>query len=69
MINHSYYTHIKWDMQWGELLVAACDLSSKIYGVQAKFESIGSPHWKLPELFFEKKGLIPSLQQLLAKCL
>jgi len=27
--------------------------------------TIGSPHWKLPELFFEKKELIPSLQQLI----
>jgi hypothetical protein len=25
----------------------------------------GSPHWKDSELFFEKKSLIPALQQLL----
>lgn len=29
------------------------------------FEEIGSPHWKHSELFFEKKGLIPALQQLI----
>jgi len=29
---------------------------------------IGSPHWKHSELFFEKKALIPVLQQLLATC-
>jgi hypothetical protein len=27
---------------------------------------VGSPHWKHSELVFEKKGLIPALQQLLA---
>jgi len=27
--------------------------------------NVGSPHWKLPELFFEKKGLISAVQQLL----
>ncbi len=26
---------------------------------------LGSPHWKHSELFFEKKALIPALQQLL----
>ncbi|MFC2065677.1 hypothetical protein ACFLUO_01235 [Chloroflexota bacterium] len=26
----------------------------------------GSPHWKHSELFFDKKALIPALQQLLA---
>ena len=29
--------------------------------------SIGSPHWKHSELLFEKKALIPVLQQLLVR--
>jgi hypothetical protein len=29
--------------------------------------SVGSPHWNDTELVFEKKGLIPALQRLLAK--
>jgi hypothetical protein len=28
----------------------------------------GSPHWKDTELLFEKKHLIPALQQLLVTC-
>lgn len=28
---------------------------------------LGSPHWKHPELLFEKKQLVPALQQLLTQ--
>jgi hypothetical protein len=30
-----------------------------------RFANSGSPHWKHPELLFEKKALIPALQQFL----
>jgi len=39
--------------------LAFCSLDPE---VQIQF---GSPHWKHSELFFEKKVLIPELQQLL----
>jgi hypothetical protein len=37
-----------------------------LYNPAPVFE-VGSPHWKHSELFFEKKQLIPALQQLLVQ--